>query len=1189
MFKKYLKQLFISLTVIIFSITVSANEKVVLQLKWEHQFQFAGYYAALWQGYYEDEGLNVEIRSAITPDKKIIKPIEEVSNGQAQFSIGSLDILLSNARGNEPVLLGSFFQHSPLALFSLKNRNINDIFELAKLRIAANGSGASRIEIESFFRIHGFDVEKLNFVDEPVTLETLVNNRADAIATYAISAKYEALERDLELNEINPTKYGLAFYGDSLFTSRQFVQQNPKAVKGFLSASKKGWMYALNNREEIADRISREFKRYLVDYQSPQKYNRFFAENIDELVNYPKIELGNINPERWKNINEKIRKLGISNSDIDESTFFFDEASIKTSNKPLWLTALIVLLIPSAFIFWYCRFRFVTVISIFVIALLIERQVEGNLIDEINQKKRIDISQKLSSISAKLHGSLQADLSLLTGFATYISATPDLSEQDYKRFARELFKKGTMLVNFAAAKDLKINYVYPLEGNESIVGLDYRMLPSQLDGVLKVLNSRETQIIGPVNLVQGGTAFIGRAPVITVDGKEWGIISAPIKAEELYKSSGLERYSDSMKVAIRSYDILGVEKPVFYGAPKIFEDPQRLISVFNVGGDSWHLAAIPYSESNAVSSNIIALRAYFGFAAVFLSIFVWFRFKLEREKYRLQQELKDDKILLESVGTVAKIGGWKMDKEKHFVKWSKQTSKILQKEQEFRPSSCDSLKGVFADDDFGQLSEMLDIALEQFKPFDMELRLITSNNSVTWLRVMSDGICSEDGSGITGTIQDITEKVINAKLIEYQATYDSLTCLPNRVLYHDRLKSAIKSAERQQQKLAVLFVDLDRFKPVNDNHGHQAGDKMLIEAATRIKSCIRASDTVSRLSGDEFAVILVNIPQYKQVMKICDQITKEMQRPFSIDSASVYSSASIGIALYPNDAQDADSLLRKADQAMYAVKASGRNGSQFYTTEMQKRSEYRHDMLNELIEAINQQKLETYFQPIFNLETNKIERCESLARWKDEQGNFVPPSEFISLAEESGLINRIDLFMLEKSGEALKQLTQKVELSINISPRLFQTKDKALDKWMDCVRSLSQIIDITVEITERLLTEDSDIALKILTELKQYNVKIAIDDFGTGYSSLSYLIKYPVDVIKIDRSFVGNIGTDSSAEPLIETILAMAQRLDIKVVAEGIETEEQLNYLKTHQCHFGQGYFLARPMDSTKFAELIEQ
>ena len=1087
------------------------------------------------------------------------------------------------------VLLGSFFQHSPLALFSLKNRNINDIFELAKLRIAANGSGASRIEIESFFRIHGFDVEKLNFVDEPVTLETLVNNRADAIATYAISAKYEALERDLELNEINPTKYGLAFYGDSLFTSRQFVQQNPKAVKGFLSASKKGWMYALNNREEIADRISREFKRYLVDYQSPQKYNRFFAENIDELVNYPKIELGNINPERWKNINEKIRKLGISNSDIDESTFFFDEASIKTSNKPLWLTALIVLLIPSAFIFWYCRFRFVTVISIFVIALLIERQVESNLIDEINQKKRIDISQKLSSISAKLHGSLQADLSLLTGFATYISATPDLSEQDYKRFARELFKKGTMLVNFAAAKDLKINYVYPLEGNESIVGLDYRMLPSQLDGVLKVLNSRETQIIGPVNLVQGGTAFIGRAPVITVDGKEWGIISAPIKAEELYKSSGLERYSDSMKVAIRSYDILGVEKPVFYGAPKIFEDPQRLISVFNVGGDSWHLAAIPYSESNAVSSNIIALRAYFGFAAVFLSIFVWFRFKLEREKYRLQQELKDDKILLESVGTVAKIGGWKMDKEKHFVKWSKQTSKILQKEQEFRPSSCDSLKGVFADDDFGQLSEMLDIALEQFKPFDMELRLITSNNSVTWLRVMSDGICSEDGSGITGTIQDITEKVINAKLIEYQATYDSLTCLPNRVLYHDRLKSAIKSAERQQQKLAVLFVDLDRFKPVNDNHGHQAGDKMLIEAATRIKSCIRASDTVSRLSGDEFAVILVNIPQYKQVMKICDQITKEMQRPFSIDSASVYSSASIGIALYPNDAQDADSLLRKADQAMYAVKASGRNGSQFYTTEMQKRSEYRHDMLNELIEAINQQKLETYFQPIFNLETNKIERCESLARWKDEQGNFVPPSEFISLAEESGLINRIDLFMLEKSGEALKQLTQKVELSINISPRLFQTKDKALDKWMDCVRSLSQIIDITVEITERLLTEDSDIALKILTELKQYNVKIAIDDFGTGYSSLSYLIKYPVDVIKIDRSFVGNIGTDSSAEPLIETILAMAQRLDIKVVAEGIETEEQLNYLKTHQCHFGQGYFLARPMDSTKFAELIEQ
>jgi diguanylate cyclase (GGDEF)-like protein len=1183
-----LRKTLLLMLIFFLSPSVFAAEKVVLQLKWEHQFQFAGYYAALWQGYYDDEGLDVEIRSAITPDKKVLKPIEEVQRGQAQFSIGSLDILLANARGNEPVLLASFFQKSQLALFSLKHKNIHDIFELAKLRIAVEGSGASRIEIESFFKVHGFDLDEINFVDEPVNLETLVNDKADAIATYVLSAHYEAKEKGLELNEINPTKYGMTFYGDSLFTSRQYLQKNPKAVKDFLKASKKGWIYALNNREEIAERIAREFERYLVVYQSPLEYNRYFAENIDDIFNYPEVEIGHINQERWRNISEKIRKLGITHSDIDDSSFFFDPADAQKSQIPFWLPAITILLIPLVFIFWYCRFRVLTVGSLLIIAFLIESQVEQNLLDEVNQKQRINVSEKLNSISAKLHANLQTDLSLLTGFATYISATPDLSASDFERFAKQLFKKSSMLVNFASAKDLKVNYVYPLAGNESVVGLDYRMLPSQLDDVLRVLKTRQTQIIGPVNLVQGGTAFIGRAPIITSDGKDWGIISAPIRTEDLYKFSGLEVYSDEMKIAIRSYDALGVEKQVFYGDPNVFNDPKRLISVFNVGSDSWHLAAVPYSEDNALPSNIFALRTYFVFAAVFLSIFVWFRFQQEYEKRRLELELRDDKILLESVGSVAKIGGWKLDNQGQFIKWSKQTSKILQREKGFRPATVDTLRPLFTESDFVLLSELLELAFSESQPFDIELQLKTNDNSVIWLRIMSDGISPRTESGITGTIQDITEKVINAKLIEYQATYDSLTCLPNRVLYYDRLRSAIKTADRNQQKLAVLFVDLDRFKPVNDNHGHQAGDQMLIEAANRIRNCIRSSDTVSRLSGDEFAVILVDIPQYKQVMKITEHIIREMQQPFMIDNASIYSSASIGIALYPNDALTADDLLRKADQAMYAVKANGRNGSQFYTTEMQLRSEYRHDMLNKLIEAINTQKLETYFQPIFNLETGKIERCETLARWKNDQGDFVPPSEFISLAEESGLINRIDLFMLEKSGEALTELASAVELSINISPRLFQTKDKALETWMASIIMISQSIDITVEITERLLTEDSEIALKVLTQLKEYDIKIAIDDFGTGYSSLSYLIKYPVDVIKIDRSFVGNIGTDSSAEPLIETILAMAERLDIKVVAEGIETQEQLDYLKRNRCHFGQGYLLGRPMDTTKFTALFD-
>jgi len=1182
------KTLILSLCLIFFSNQLIAEEKVVLQLKWEHEFQFAGYYAAKWQGYYEDEGLDVEIKAAPQKNKDILKPTTELLTGNAQFGIGALDIIEVDRSGFKPLILAPIFQKSPSAIFSLKQTDISSLKKLSQLKIAAYNVGAIKTELLALFRSHGFSLDKLNFVEAPPTIDTLLEGKADVIITYIVSAQFFAKEKGLELNMLSPSEYGIEFYGDTLYTTQTYARNNPDIVRKFVNASKKGWKYALNHKEEIAKKISNELPRYIVNYENLLEYNLAFADIIDSLLDYPNTPIGKLDQNKWIDMSERMRSIGLIQTHLDSNSFYNETESKLLLNKQPYLFFLTVaIFFPIIFLLWYRRQRALTVLAILLVTLLLEYQAENYFLTKQLEADNIKIERTLQTVSDKLQSDLQSNLSKLTGFAAYISATPDLTYEDYNRYASQLFKKSPMIISFSAAKDLVINYVYPVERNQKAIGLDYRKTPSQLDMVLQVVNSRQMLVVDPVSLAQGGQAFIARVPIFLEDGSLWGLISAPIDQEKLFRFSGVRNFNKEADIAIKSYDILGNQGSIFFGDESIFDKSDHFQSVINVGGGSWHIAVAHKKNDQTLPDHVFILRIYFLFAGILISAFAWFRFNQQADKSRLELEVLAEKTLLESVGKVAKISGWKLNDNLEFIKWSSQASLLLGKDKNYKPDSLTELESLFLFEDYQLLLNKSKLAIENSSPFDIELKLSSPQVGTRWLRFMSDGI-RKTNSLITGTIQDITNKVLSAQLIEHQASYDSLTGLPNRTLYHDRLVTSIENAHRNKQKIAVLFIDLDRFKPINDNHGHQIGDKVLIEAASRIKSCVRKSDTVSRLSGDEFAVILNDVPQYNHVLKVTDHIIDVMQETYNVESTAIYLSASIGIALYPNDADDADSLLRKADQAMYEVKASGRNGSQFYTTEMQLKSEYRHEMLNDLILAVNNQNLEAYYQPIFGLKDNKLVRCESLARWKKANGDFVPPVEFINLAEESGLINRIDLYMLQDAGKTLQDLHKDIDLSINISPRLFITKDKALEKWISKIQTISQKINITVEITERLLTDDSELALVVLEQLKSFGVKIAIDDFGTGYSSLSYLVKYPVDVIKIDRSFVKDIGIKPSAEALIETILAMASRLSIKVVAEGIETKAQLEYLKEHGCDFGQGYYLARPMNKESFIAFTE-
>jgi diguanylate cyclase (GGDEF)-like protein/PAS domain S-box-containing protein len=471
-----------------------------------------------------------------------------------------------------------------------------------------------------------------------------------------------------------------------------------------------------------------------------------------------------------------------------------------------------------------------------------------------------------------------------------------------------------------------------------------------------------------------------------------------------------------------------------------------------------------------------------------------------------------------------------------------------------------------------------------------------------WIRVST--ICDDDGRILNrvSLATDITARKESEDIIWKQANFDSLTGLPNRRMFHDRFLQEVKKSHRSNLPLALLFIDLDEFKEVNDTIGHQMGDVLLKETAKRLTSCVRESDTVSylesvaRLGGDEFTVILSEIKDIECVERIAQRILSKVAEPYQLGEDVAYISASIGITLYPNDSTDIDSLIKNADQAMYAAKREGKNCFSYFTKSMQMNAQNRMQLTKDLRNALKEQQLNLVYQPIVNLRTNKVHKAEALIRWQHPTKGLISPAEFIPIAESIGLINTIgDWVFLEALAQSVawrQSIHSNFQISINKSPVQFYNVSKleadSYLNWADHLREHGLSGEcIAVEITEGLLLENNDAVYKQLLEFRDAGIQVALDDFGTGYSSLSYLKKFDIDYIKIDQSFVQNIENDSDNMVLCQAIIVMAHKLKLKVIAEGIETQEQLDLLKFAGCDFGQGYFLSKPLTKDAFEEFI--
>jgi diguanylate cyclase (GGDEF)-like protein/PAS domain S-box-containing protein len=446
--------------------------------------------------------------------------------------------------------------------------------------------------------------------------------------------------------------------------------------------------------------------------------------------------------------------------------------------------------------------------------------------------------------------------------------------------------------------------------------------------------------------------------------------------------------------------------------------------------------------------------------------------------------------------------------------------------------------------------------------------------------------------GVLGIGHDITKRKHALAEIQNYANYDQLTQLPNRRLFHDRLEQEVKRAQRENYLIALLFIDLDRFKEVNDTLGHEVGDQLLVEAAARIKLSVRDYDTVARLGGDEFTVILSELSNISDIGRVAQDIIDKLTEPFILNDREVYISASIGIAIYPDDALSVADLIKHADQTMYAAKNDGRSCFRFFVNTMQIAAERRMRLSNDLRNALEENQFKVYYQPIVELATGNIHKAEALLRWHHPKLGYIDPAEFIPIAEDSGTIREIGDWVFIQSIMQVKRLLTvhglDFQISVNKSPVQFMRDDRSHDYWIDELEAMGLPGSaIAIEITERLLINNDAKINKKLRAFHNAGMQVSIDDFGTGYSSLAYLIRFDIDYLKIDYSFISNLAAGAPEFALCEAIVVMAHKLGVKVIAEGVETEQQLDLLKEIGCDYGQGYLFSRPLPSEKLEELL--
>lgn len=1281
-FMNYLSRFCMICLLVLVILPAQADDKnvdtVTLKLKWQHQFQFAGFYAALFNGYYADENLDV----IISPREAGENVVETVITDDADYGIGGMGLLAEYASGTPVKALAAIFQHDPLILISKRASGIVSPYELRGKRIMFDQSSGNDAVLRALLSKAGLKAHDYQILPQSGYIDSLINHETDVMSGYITDQPFRLRSRGIAINIINPQSYGFDFYGDILFTSDRELRNFPDRAARFKRASLKGWRYALENPQQIIDLI-------LENYDTPltREQLTFEAQEIRNLMVPDLIPIGQLEVSRLRRAANIYHRLGIAPrlSDTRLESFITDHNNRLqlTEAEQAWLDQhpVIRLGIDREFAPYEWideQGQYVGIAAEYIHLLEDRLGVTFDIVAdrpwhevmEMAKQGQLDMLACLNSNPQRAEF-LDFTLPYITNPIVivnanrygYIGSLDNLAgktvavEQGYfvqEKLARDYPSIKLLLTDTTrqALQKVAVGEADAYVGDAAytnyaikqadLINLQFAGQTGDMTAYRIGVNPSHPPLLSMINKV---LASMTPAEKQRIENTWMGLSLPSGPSTDLLWKAGLALLILFALIAIW---LLRLRQSKLH----LGRSESRLRAIINTSP----VPHVIHDDADNISFVNQAFIDTFGYTLDDITtIEHWWPLAYPDADYRQriqslwQQHLQNARHHETTAQPLEVDVHCKNGQQKHVL--VNTTMVADAKNQSFvvilyditdRKRAEEKLKlsgrvfnqaheGILITDARGLIvdinpafteitgysrAEVIGRAPSLLKSGkhpdafykDMWQQLIDEGHwqGEVWNRRKNGDLFAElltistlvDEYGDTlhylGLFSDITKSKQQQQTLEMMAHYDILTQLPNRSLFADRFQLAIAHSDRHHSLLGVVFLDLDGFKPINDRYGHEIGDQLLVEVSQRIKACIREDDTASRLGGDEFAILLNDVSSVMHCERLIARIQRTIALPYKIDNDPIQLSASMGVTLYPLDHADADTLLRHADQAMYQAKQAGRNQHYLFDALHDQQRLHQQSQLAELQQGFNANQLCLFYQPKINMRSGKVIGFEALLRWQHPQRGMLEPIEFLPSASGAELEIRIGNWVIEQALKQIQQLHQdnlKLSVSVNISAYhlqwsgFFDALDFALSKYPDVDASylLLEVLESSV------LSDIHNISSIIRSCRKGLGIRIALDDFGTGYSSLSHLRHLPVDVIKIDQSFVRDILDDANDFTIVDGVIGLTEAFQHEVIAEGVETIAHGQMLMSIGCDLAQGFVIAPPMPADNIANWLGQ
>ncbi len=829
---------------------------------------------------------------------------------------------------------------------------------------------------------------------------------------------------------------------------------------------------------------------------------------------------------------------------------------------------------------------------------------------------RTSVREQIGLIRAKLEGYINGNIHIVQGLISTLKTEPDMSQERFAELASNLYTGNTQLRNVAGAPDLVISLMYPMQGNEKAIGLDYRKNPAQREAALKVRDQERLLIAGPVDLVQGGQGFIARFPVFTGRGDTrefWGIVSAVIDVERLYADSGLMDRDLSIDVALIGRDSMGAEGAQFYGPPDVLANDPVIVDVVLPGG-LWQLAAVPKSGWQQTPQALWAQRLVIAVAGflILLPIVIAGRLSEQRKKNVHDLQVREDKLQrlsqrLELALDASRVGVWQYNLETDELVWDDRMRELYGVPPDKPQVVVDDWRNALHPDDRERAEHEFEEALRTRGPYRSVFRVLPGDGKVRHIRTRAAVYDDAAGLRIVGLNWDVTADVKlqdalkqakaeaerrNTELedtkarIEHMAMHDSLTGLPNRRFLDIELSRAVDRTETAPR--ALLIVDLDRFKQINDTFGHAAGDALLVHVADILRSLARPSDFVARIGGDEFVILCRHDTERQHLTLLAQSIVAKMQRPMIYEGNACRFGVSVGISTAGQDAEEISRLLVNADLALYQAKSTGRNRFAFFTLELQAETLRTKKLADDILRGIEEGEFLPFYQPQYDAHSHAVTGVEALARWNHPELGMLTPAHFLAVAEEFNATAAIDREILRQTLADMDRWARHgvtvPRASVNVSAQRLQDPELLVRLEAFDIKPGT----LSFELVESIFLDDGDdIHMENIERIKALGIDIEIDDFGSGRTSIISLLKVNPRRLKIDRQLIIPMLDSKAPRKLVRSVIEIGKSLDIEVVAEGVESMRHAQLLKRMGCDMLQGHAFGEPMPADQLERHI--